>query len=429
MLLHSTDPTFATGTTLVTLAAGASVYEATLDFTNGEYFTFAAVPVTAPGGVSGVQLWLKADAGTTVNASNNFVNGTGWLDQSGFGRHGNMVFGDPQVMTAAPNAINFNPTVDFDGNDYFRFTSSPFVTGFAAGEVFTVLRDSSVAIGNHGHPFDFGGNSAGAYTWSDAAIYEDFGTTDRLGWNPATQVIAADGKAGVTTVTGLSVNVGLYHIYSPHSAIGDWGARFDGFTAASTTTNAVNFTLAAGNEYVGARSGLAFHGRMPEIFLYDRTLTETERQRVNSYLGIKYGITQFAPNAGPQDYLSAAGTAIWNGIANGAYHNDVAGIGRDDVSALHQKQSQSINTGSFVAIGLGSIAATNQANANTFGADNSFLVWGRDSGALSVSVDVTGGLYRRIGARVARAGDWHGRHCRRAHSGRVLEWPQPVADP
>ena len=116
-----------------------------------------------------------------------------------------------------------------------------------------MLRDSSVAIGNHGHPFDFGGNSAGAYTWSDAAIYEDFGTTDRLGWNPATQVIAADGKAGVTTVTGLSVNVGLYHIYSPHSAIGDWGARFDGFTAASTTTNAVNFTLAAGNEYVGAR--------------------------------------------------------------------------------------------------------------------------------------------------------------------------------
>ena len=102
VLLHSIDPTFATGTTLVTLAAGASVYEATLDFTNGEYFTFAAVPATAPGGVSGVQLWLKADAGTTVNASNNFVNGTGWLDQSGFGRHGNMVFGDPQVHDGRP---------------------------------------------------------------------------------------------------------------------------------------------------------------------------------------------------------------------------------------------------------------------------------------------------------------------------------------
>ena len=168
---------------------------------------------------------------------------------------------------------------------------------------------------------------------------------------------------------------------------------------------------------------------MPEIFLYERTLTETERQRVNSYLGIKYGITQLSPNAGPQDYLSAAGTAIWNGIANSAYHNNVAGIGRDDKSALNQKQSKSIRAGSFVAIGLGPIAATNQANTDTFGADNSFLVWGRDTGALSVSVDVTGGLYRRMG-RVWRAQETGtvGTVVVRIPVG-LLEWPQPVADP
>ena len=118
--------------------------------------------------------------------------------------------------------------------------------------MFTVVKDSAPTTGNNGHPFDFGGHSATGYTFGAGSIvYEDFGTDDRLGWNTLTGTVdpaAGDaGKAGLT-FSGPAVDTGLYHVYSVHSAVNDWGVRFDGFTAAATSTNGINFTLAAGRE-------------------------------------------------------------------------------------------------------------------------------------------------------------------------------------
>ena len=58
---------------------------------------------------------------------------------------------------------------------------------------------------------------------------------------------------------------------------------------------------------------------------------------------------------------------IWNGTTNATYRNNIAGLGRDDLSILNQKQSRSVNTassGNLVTIGLGAIAADNASNAN-----------------------------------------------------------------
>ena len=68
--------------------------------------------------------------------------------------------------------------------------------------------------------------------------------------------------------------------------------------------------------------------RSPGYILYNRTLTALERPKVNSYLGINYGITQFSPAVGPQT-ITSSGTVIWQGTANAADHNNVAGIGRE----------------------------------------------------------------------------------------------------
>ncbi len=64
---------------------------------------------------------------------------------------------------------------------------------------------------------------------------------------------------------------------------------------------------------------------------------------------------------------------------------NIAGIGRDDVEGLNQKQSKSIHAGSILAIGLGEIATDNAANTNTFAADQSYMIWGSNSTALTVS--------------------------------------------
>jgi len=92
---------------------------------------------------------------------------------------------------------------------------------------------------------------------------------------------------------------------------------------------------------------------------------------VRSYLAIRGGVTLDANPASTSvnyDYLASDGTTIWPGTSNPGYqpyHHDVAGIGRDDASALDQRKSQSINPGSYVAID----------NNGAFAADKSFETW------------------------------------------------------
>ena len=101
---------------------------------------------------------------------------------------------------------------------------------------------------------------------------------------------------------------------------------------------------------------------------------------VDRYLALKYGITLIQPTS----YVNSSGTTIWDATTNGTYHNNIAGIGRDDGSALNQKQSRSVNSG-LVTIGLGAIATANIANTNTFATDKTFLTWGNDTGATTLT--------------------------------------------
>ncbi|HAO28264.1 MAG TPA: hypothetical protein DCQ68_12550, partial [Chryseobacterium indologenes] len=78
--------------------------------------------------------------------------------------------------------------------------------------------------------------------------------------------------------------------------------------------------------------------RIGEFILYSGTQTPAERQRVNSYLAYKYGIT--LDQSTPQSYIASdATTAMWNHTSTNAstYNKNIAGIGRDNGSALNQK--------------------------------------------------------------------------------------------
>lgn len=112
----SSDATFdgSDTRTLMTLETlgGEQYYTATVDFTTGQFFTFAAF-VTAPGGViANLQLWLKADAGTNTITDGTSV--TTWADSAPFSRNA----GNSNLVTyrsgSNTKGINFNPVVDFD---------------------------------------------------------------------------------------------------------------------------------------------------------------------------------------------------------------------------------------------------------------------------------------------------------------------------
>src|SRR5690606_23844658 len=150
----------------------------------------------------------------------------------------------------------------------------------------------------------------------------------------------------------------------------------------------------------------SYEGRIAEVITYsakkDDANQTQERNRIQSYLAIKYGIT-LGVNGTSQDYVDSDGTLIWDAntgvAAEDVFNYDIAGIGRDDDSDLLQKQSRSVNNAldgatrgqGVLTIGIGSIANTNNLNTNTQLQDKEFLFWGNDGVDLdnpAVVVDV-----------------------------------------
>jgi hypothetical protein len=136
--------------------------------------------------------------------------------------------------------------------------------------------------------------------------------------------------------------------------------------------------LAGGNEHIGAVSGAVFYGDVAEVIMYSRTLTTTERARVNSYLALKYGTTLDQTVA--TNYVASDSTSTMWVNDGDAYKWNIFGIGRDDNSGLQQKQSESIEQNAILSVAIGStIATTNDANTATIATDKSFLTFADDN--------------------------------------------------
>jgi gliding motility-associated-like protein len=121
--------------------------------------------------------------------------------------------------------------------------------------------------------------------------------------------------------------------------------------------------------------------------MFNRELTALERNKVESYLAVKYGITLDQSLLYGNNYTSASGTTIWTRARNVPFVQNITGIGRDDADSLSQKQSRSINAASLITIYNGSYNGTNfpslnTGNANDFDANNSFLLFGDNGGSM-----------------------------------------------
>jgi hypothetical protein len=363
VLLVSNSATFTPGSaTEITLTPdGNGNLTAQVNLNDGQFFTFGAT-VLAPGGVvSSLQLWLKADGG--INVSGNNVQN--WFDQSINGRHPSVVDAPQRI----DGSSNFNPVVRFDGvNDRFDWVN--FSSGLTQGEIFYMLKSNRATNVNNGLA-TWGNNHWQHYTWSNQYIYDAFGSTTRQAFNP-------------------TWDIEQYGTYQTMAKAGQWTAWRNGNQEYTQASNTVRFNEAATN--LGFGNLTYFSGDVGEVVLYGNELTVTEKQRVNSYLGVKYGLTL------AHDYLSAAGTTIYS--IGGGYGANIAGIGRDNVQGLFQKQSKSVNTGFQPTIALGSsIATTNALNAGTIATDASFMIWGSNTGATGYAVNVTS---PNVNARMAR---------------------------
>ncbi|NVK53778.1 MAG: T9SS type A sorting domain-containing protein [Flavobacteriaceae bacterium] len=317
---------------------------------------------------SGNLLWLRADKEATTSL---------WQDQSGNNKDATNGANAPTIVNGG---LNFNPTFSFNGtNQSMQVVNG--ILGTNAYTDLTVYLVSKTSTVQNSYAIQekmaTGRELLANIPWSDGNFYYGIeGGTSNVN-------VAWGGTAGVFNIWNYfgSTNAASTPTTTKQALYRD-GLNIDTDTNYDTSlvgTNQ-NFTIGVGdlggNQY--------FNGEIAEIIVFASTQTALQQQKTQSYLALKYGITLSATdNIGSiveGDYILSNGvTKVWDYTANTSYHNDVAGIGRDDTQEINQKQSKSINTDAIVTIGLGSIAATNAANANTFTTDKDFLVWGNDN--------------------------------------------------
>jgi hypothetical protein len=369
-LLISTDPNFATVSQELPLNSDGTVTLSSALLTNGGYFTFGRQQKSPGGVLTGLDVWAKADAGVALAG----VNAVSWEDQGPSMRIWNRI--NTNALPWSSAAMNYNPVITFPGpTNANYFGMSQFTNTYTQGEVFSV---QSSAINNvAGFPWQLGGNSGTTevfYRYTNDNMYLHFGTNARRNF-------AFTGK-----------NMALPVILNVNTAANSWTTSLDGKVFSGPAAYTTSFAQTGASNALGVGYGSYFNGPISEIILYKRKLNATERQQVNTYMALKYGITLDQTVA--TDYLASDGvTTMWDASDNGAYKNNIAGIGRDENGTLLQKQSRSINTagsGNLVAIGVGSeLATSNMENTDTITNDKSFLTWADNNGAITYTTAVT----------------------------------------
>lgn len=235
-----------------------------------------ATATASPDSLSGLALWLKADAlsladGATVST---------WADSSTNGRNATLAQGTPTFET---NELNGKPVVRFPANGESSLTF-PTLTNIRT--VFWVVKETAAAphflLGDD-NTYHFHRGTAGGTLW-DAAY------------------ASANVRNGTTKLNGTGIN-------------GTTTALGAGWKVVSlVTAGNVEASRLSRDRSIAGRS---WDGDVAEVIIYDRALTANEEVLVGGYLAQKYGIASAYAGAAPS-YTSNGST--WSGGFTGVWH-------------------------------------------------------------------------------------------------------------
>lgn len=320
---------------------------------------------TAPGGVTGgLETWVKADGGITNQAS----------------------AGTPIVANGSP-AIN-NTSTSYNYNPYIDFTAPAGVytaNGADANRQFLKISGYNGVTGMDYRSLFWACNMTDL-----TRTYTHLATTDDITHSAPSSCLHGHASGAVAAIDDPGYDV---NDFGSSAALGTW-KRNGTSVALSPLTSQVHTTnkqilsawSSAGggttlNRFFGGQRDHSSNGFMgsprdwkgpaAELIGYTVKVTATERQKIHTYLAIKYGVTL------SEDYLSTSGGTIYS-VAS--YGLNVIGIGRDDAEGLLQKQSHQDDD--TVRIYISSLAGMNASNAGTFTNDISYVVMGANSGKL-----------------------------------------------
>ncbi len=351
----------------------------------------------SPGGISANnKMWLRSDngvvtTGTTVSE---------WQDFSGANVTGNFTVqpltGTANVQTGPaliPAGINFNPYLSFDGITNSLASVNNFLgTALVSNSNVTIFQVLNLKSG---------------IVWLKWET-DQLGTTARLGFENAAGTIRFDFPKAIPATAGQ--NIGVTNVLNKHSlstVYADATSSVNRLNGANDNTipipgpgsfGGVSTKIVIGNENL---LNLPCKIDLAEVIIYSSTLSAAERNKIESYLAVKYGFTLNQAATNNNNYVASNATVTWDRVLNSSYANDITGIGRDDATALMQKQSKSINTTALVTLYNGTYPGgtfplLNSANTNSFSNDLSFLLVGDNGGTTTINQCAFDGTAQRM---------------------------------
>ncbi|MBD0833393.1 HYR domain-containing protein [Aestuariibaculum sediminum] len=364
------DGDFNTGTTQVvnadTFANNRVDFNGVL-IPDGGVFTLITGATPGPG-VSGTNLWLKANNGTTSSGSDL----TSWVDQSGIN-----TFTKVGTLGLKQNAVNFNPTVEILNTNApanqlppNRLDGNAPITVSEAYAVYKTNSESHATV--VGTTVSYPPSDPNYGNWGNAFFG---GLLNK--WALVSRGSPYQYYANPVLTDQFSIN--NFDVGTTHAS--NQSARFNG-AFLNTTNSGEDFSevlltpMVGGTNNPSTSGWLPMDGEIAEILLFPSSLILDDKIKVESYLAVKYGVN-LASSLG--NYLASDNTIIWG---NTTYWNDVFGVGKDDGSGLNQIQSNSINTGSGDGTGQsgkGNIVISSPTSLD----DGDFIMIGHDNGALT----------------------------------------------
>ncbi|HEY8895514.1 MAG TPA: T9SS type A sorting domain-containing protein [Niastella sp.] len=339
---------------------------------NNRLYRFSPAGICASPGNERANLafWIKGNAGTSSTTNGATI--SSWNDQSGNVRNATSAASatSPVYYDNSTNNVNFNPVVNFDASaqsaataDFMDITAGGILsTGNNAYTVYTVIKPGT---GNQSTPgkflfsgvYDAGGNMFNSFDIRSNGSFNDSWCLNDLivngQWTPAYPSLATydyNSSQRQMFIAGTSVATKVN----------------------TAVRNSPDQNCALGCQRAVTPNKEFYDGSIAEIVSYtNATHNATARNKVESYLALKYGITL------SHNYLSSTGATVWNRTINPAYNTNIIGVARDDNSALSQKQSKSTSvTTDILTLYIGATKQTNQVNNNGAFAsgDRSFFI-------------------------------------------------------
>lgn len=225
----------------------------------------------SPKSITGLILWLKADAGVTYNGSNEV---TIWQDQSDEGNDFTAESGYAPVFISSE--INSKPAIDFADSKYMSASVDYNITG----ESFVIVFKYSDLANTYGRIFS---------QW-DGTTY-DFSVQDSY-----LPFLKNQGSDEIATYAGgwffgESVSDGLPYIaISRHDGSNFYLQLNNNAEQSDQTTlntHISDFRISASN--VGGVTDF-FNSKIAEIIVYNRSITSGEISNLKNYLNNKYGV-------------------------------------------------------------------------------------------------------------------------------------------